>query len=276
MNSYRGGPERVELRTLKDNADPCPPVHYLSEAPIASLLKPRAFCVRSRLLLLAVHTLRASKRAQKFSHNFARLHGATRAPARLSPRRVLTLALADSHRRRRLHHLLSLPLALRGPGGGLRRPQGQDCQEQQPRRPEHPETERERRSHRERQVATKFGSLRNLRKESLPMPPAGCRLQEGRDQREWGRGRTEGQKERRGREGGGCRSPLRRSRLGPPVLPLTAQPARAAEPRAPGLIWDGPLPPPARPRAPGRRDQPGRPLLAAAAADRARIGPGCG
>uniref|UniRef100_A0A4W2GX12 Uncharacterized protein n=1 Tax=Bos indicus x Bos taurus TaxID=30522 RepID=A0A4W2GX12_BOBOX len=35
-----------------------------------------------------------------------------------------------------------------------------------------------------------------------------------------------------------------------------AQPARAAEPREPGFIWDGPFPPPARPRAPGRRDRP--------------------
>lgn len=43
--------------------------------------------------------------------------------------------------------------------------------------------------------------------------------------------------------------------------PCKALPARAAEPRAPGFIWDGPLPPPTRPRAPGRRDGPAPPTL---------------
>uniref|UniRef100_A0A8C6G3C0 Uncharacterized protein n=1 Tax=Moschus moschiferus TaxID=68415 RepID=A0A8C6G3C0_MOSMO len=38
--------------------------------------------------------------------------------------------------------------------------------------------------------------------------------------------------------------------------PGPGPPVRAAEPREPGFIWDGPFPPPARPRAPGRRDRP--------------------
>jgi len=54
------------------------------------------------------------------------------------------LALADSHWGLGLNDLLSLPLALRGSGGGHRCPQGQDGQQQQPgpRTPEHLETAR--------------------------------------------------------------------------------------------------------------------------------------
>lgn len=54
------------------------------------------------------------------------------------------LVLADSHRGRGQHHLLSLPLAPPGSGGGHRHPQGHGGQKQQPgsRAPEHLETVR--------------------------------------------------------------------------------------------------------------------------------------
>lgn len=56
--------------------------------------------------------------------------------------------------------------------------------------------------------------------------------------------------------------PLSRARAwGSLSSPCRAQPARAAQSRAPGFIWDGPLPPPARPRAPRRRDGPATPTL---------------
>lgn len=84
------------------------------------------------------------------------------------------LALADSHWGLGLNDLLSLPLALRGSGGGHRCPQGQDGQQQQPgpRTPEHLETVREGDALTRRQVATKFVSLCNLR-EKVPVPSVG-------------------------------------------------------------------------------------------------------
>lgn len=158
---------RPELvRALRDLAEPLFSKALSYSRPSEPACSKQVFWFPSRFLSLrSAHSphARARKTSATTSVGFT---GPIPATACFSPRSVLTLALADSQRGLGLNDLLSLPLALRGSSGGHRCPQEQDGQQQQqpgPRIPEHLQTVR--------QLATKFGSLRNLRAESLSVPP---------------------------------------------------------------------------------------------------------